>query len=617
MEKIKLQKAFAEGFIFYILSTLTVTIQFLFYLLDSPRLSMMDGGGWLFYVTAACSHAALWALIPYLMAMVVWLAFRRERAATIVHIVLAALLNLLAYIDGSVYSLYKFHINGFVLSLLFGEGNSEIFTFSFWLYLKMAGIVLGVFAANVLLRMLAGRCYARFHRCGFRPALAVLVLFALFSNLYHAYAAVAQKTSVVRSASCLPYYFPLTATTLMVKLGVVSPDDIVRIDFGNRQNATDLNYPIHPLQHHGQASRKNIVFIAIDSWNYRAFKPEVMPCISSFARKCSRFDSHLSSSNGTRGSIFGLFFSLSSIYWTDFEMSGIQPLLVDELLAQDYRIGIYPSATIVNPPFAKVLFSKVPHLRTHTEGQTVYDRDCRITADYLQALDTLADDTKPFFSFLFYDLAHGFELPKEKLHRFQPSWEFADYMKLNNDTDPTPFLNLYYNCLAEADSLVGCVLRKLEEKKLLDNTLVFLTGDHGQEFNENHKNYWGHGSNYSPAQTHIPFLVYRPGEEPRTYSHRTTHYDFAPTVMSEMLGVTNPPSDYSMGHLLTDTCSRNWHVVGDYLNYAFIVEKQTILEKRPAGYVEICDSALNPLEHYKVDTKGLNEAIRSLNRFYK
>lgn len=42
--------------------------------------------------------------------------------------------------------------------------------------------------------------------------------------------------------------------------------------------------------------------------------------------------------------------------------------------------------------------------------------------------------------------------------------------------------------------------------------------------------------------------------------------------MNKVLGVTNPPSDYSMGHLITDTCPRNWHIVGDNLNYAFIVE---------------------------------------------
>lgn len=116
----------------------------------------------------------------------------------------------------------------FVLNLLVGEGNSEIFTFSFWLYLKIAGVLVGIFAANTLLRILAGHCYTRFHRCGFRPILATLILFALFSNFYHAYAAVAQKTSVIRSAPCLPYYFPLTATRLMMKLGVVSSKDVIK-----------------------------------------------------------------------------------------------------------------------------------------------------------------------------------------------------------------------------------------------------------------------------------------------------------------------------------------------------------------------------------------------------
>lgn len=617
MEKTKLQKALGEGFIFYAFSTLTLSIQFLLYLLNSPRLSMMDAGGWLFYVTAACSHAALWMLIPYAVSAVAAVASRGGKAAAITHIILATLLNIAAYIDGSVYSLYKFHINGFVLSLFFGEGNSEIFTFGPVLYLKMAGVVLAALAANTLLRILAGRCHAHFRRCGLRPVVATLLLFTLFSHLYHAYSAVVQKTSVMRSASCLPYYFPLTATSLMIEAGVVPADKTARANLENRGKSTDIAYPIHPLTHHGRATGKNIVLIVIDSWNSRSFNSEVMPCLSRFAERCSKFESHLSSSNGTRGSIFGLFYSLPSVYWTDFETSGLQPLLIEELLAQGYRIGIHPSANIINPPFAKVLFSKVPHLRTHTEGETVYDRDCRITADCLQALDTADNDAKPFFSFLFYDLAHGFELPKEKLHRFRPSWEFADYMKLNNDTDPTPFLNLYNNCLAQVDSLAGRVLQKLEERQLLDNTLVIVTGDHGQEFNENHKNYWGHGSNYSPAQVRVPFLLYTPGKEPGIYRHRTTHYDLVPTLMAEVLGVSNPPSDYGMGHLLTDTCAREWHVVGSHLNYAFIVENNTILEKLPSGYIEICDSAMNPLDNYKIDPRKLDESIRSLNRFYK
>ena len=141
MQKIQLGKSLSEGFIFYAISTLTIAIQFLFYLIHSPRLAMMDVGGWMFYITAACSHAALWALIPYIVSLIVAITVRRHQAGAITHIILVSLLNILAYIDGSVYSLYKFHINGFVLNLLVGEGNSEIFTFSFWLYLKIAGVL--------------------------------------------------------------------------------------------------------------------------------------------------------------------------------------------------------------------------------------------------------------------------------------------------------------------------------------------------------------------------------------------------------------------------------------------------------------------------------------------
>ena len=56
MQKIQLEKSLSEGFIFYAISTLTIAIQFLFYLIHSPRLAMMDVGGWMFYITAACSH---------------------------------------------------------------------------------------------------------------------------------------------------------------------------------------------------------------------------------------------------------------------------------------------------------------------------------------------------------------------------------------------------------------------------------------------------------------------------------------------------------------------------------------------------------------------------------
>ena len=62
MQKIQLEKSLSEGFIFYAISTLTIAIQFLFYLIhQSP--ARHDGRGRLDVLyNAACSHAALWHL---------------------------------------------------------------------------------------------------------------------------------------------------------------------------------------------------------------------------------------------------------------------------------------------------------------------------------------------------------------------------------------------------------------------------------------------------------------------------------------------------------------------------------------------------------------------------
>ncbi|QQR94399.1 MAG: sulfatase-like hydrolase/transferase [Bacteroidota bacterium] len=94
---------------------------------------------------------------------------------------------------------------------------------------------------------------------------------------------------------------------------------------------------------------------------------------------------------------------------------------------------------------------------------------------------------KPFFGFLFYDSPHNYNLPYWLPHPFKPYWENVDHTVLNNDFDPVPFYNSYKNTVWFCDSLIQQVLSKLEEKNLLENTIVVITSDHGQEFNENKK----------------------------------------------------------------------------------------------------------------------------------
>ncbi len=383
----------------------------------------------------------------------------------------------------------------------------------------------------------------------------------------------------------------------------------------------DIQYPIKPLIADTLAKKPNIVLILIDSWNKRTFTPEVMPSLYKYAQENLWYDNHFGCSNGTRSSIFGLFFSAPSVYWDAFEAGNVSPVFIEELLRQGYHCQAYPSASMMSPPFFRVVFQNIPNLNITTEGETILEKDTNLTDNFIRDLKKNKESGTPFFSFLFYDLPHSFMLPEDHLNRFEPTWKYADYTALNNDMDPTPFFNLYKHCCYEDDRQLERVFKVLEEEGVADNTIVVITGDHGQEFNENKKNFWGHNGNFSQWQIAVPLVVSIPQSidtlTNAKFTHRTTHYDIIPTLMQKGLGIKNDIGDYSAGRLLNDTTPRNWHLVGSELNYAFIVEGDTILEKTAQGSLDVYDAQMNPVTDYNINPLEFNEAVKRMNMFMK
>lgn len=155
-----------QGFLFYAFSTILIAIQFGFYIVGSPVLDYMDFEGWVFFAASCVSHASQFALLPYLLGFLVLLC-RFPKTARVVQIVGVVLLCVLNYLNSQVYAIYHFHINGFVLSMVFGEGAGEIFNFDALLYLKEAGlfaivaaIVVGVWYLSHRVWLLRKKAYA-------------------------------------------------------------------------------------------------------------------------------------------------------------------------------------------------------------------------------------------------------------------------------------------------------------------------------------------------------------------------------------------------------------------------------------------------------------------------
>lgn len=610
-ENLKLVKI---GFLYYVCATVLLSAVFISYIWDTPLAQSLKFGDWAYFLPGALSQAALFSLVPFVLVLPFALVGKLKKLYAPIFITLATLMVLFFVVNGKIYTLYRFHFNEFVYDMLFGGAAGDVFSFDTMLYVKLGVEILLLVGVMIAIWFVCGFILKKTNYVAALPISIVLLFLLLFSHLYHAYSAVSKDPGVIRSALLIPYNAPLTANRLMFKLGVISKEDMTMNMGGG--NHSGLNYPLNPIEAKRDSLLKNIVLIVIDSWNKNAWTKEVFPNTWKFSEQCSKFEEHLSSGNGTTGSLIGMFFSLPANYKDNLDISGTQPVFINQLIESKYDVKVFASATLVHPPFGRMMFSNVPNLRIESEGKTNYDRDCDMTKDFIEYLD--GDHREPFFSFLFYDLAHGCEMPVERNQPFKPAWDYPDYLKLTNEMDPTPYWNLYRNSLYQIDSLIGCVLDKLKEKKLIDNTLVIITGDHGEEFNENKKNYWGHGSNFSPVQIRIPFLFFDANKKADTYHHRTTHYDIVPTLMKEYLGVRNPIEDFSVGHILTDSCNRDWHYVGDYGNYAFVMDDEMrVLEKEHSGFVEVFDSLVNPLDGYMYNTKDLNKKILELNRFYK
>ena len=613
------------SFLFYAISSLFLAVMFCTYMIGSPVLSSMDFEGWVFFIASAISHASMFMLIPYLLALPFHLLGWRKTAMW-VQGVLVSLLFILNFINEQVYAIYKFHLNGFVINMLTGPAAGDIFTFDAALYFKEICLLLLVVCLAVVSYMLSRYVYAKKQKAYALPIICTFVGCTLFAHLWNIYADFYQHRSVAKSARLLPYFFPTTSKSMMKNVfHLTPPDSYGQLDAF--EESEDIVYPVNPLKVETPDSLPNILVIMVDSWNRRCLTADNMPNTYAYAQQNEWYQNHVSSSNGTRGSVFGFFFGLPSYYWNSFDKAAVRPLFIDLLKKNNYDIQAFVSAGMEDPPFARVVFGHVKGIRAKSYGVNPYVNDNKATDEAIRAMQKhSAKRNQPFFYYVFLDLAHSFlGMPDDVNSVYSPAWSFADYAKLSNDMDPTPFFNLYRNCCHYDDVLIGKLLATLKQQGYADNTLVILVGDHAQEFNENKKNYWGHSSNYSLWQIGVPLIIHHPNSQhpspdthhPIAFTHRTTHYDVIPTIMHDYFGVQNPLSDYSLGSMLHDTVSRDWHFVGNDLNYAFIVGGDTILEHQGNGALDVYDSKMNDVQGYNIDAKKFNAAMQRVNRFYK
>jgi membrane-anchored protein YejM (alkaline phosphatase superfamily) len=482
------------------------------------------------------------------------------------------------------------------------------------MYLQAFGLVIGIALTVLLIGWGTWRWAQRTQPPALvRRTLLSAYLACLFGfHGVHMWADARGIESLLVQTDMLPVRYAATAKRFIRNLGIELKPSVLSAQI--RDSGSALAYPLQPVNCSRRAEAPNIVLIVIDSWRFDAFSERITPNIADFARKAAVFTEHYSGGNATRIGVFSLFYSIPGTYWHRVLNEKQGPVIIRELVDQEFDVQVFRSTPIFSPEFDRTVFVDVPNVRVRSDGSDSAEWDRDLTDDFKRFLGQRAAQ-QPFFAFLFYDAPHSFLFPKDYPLPFQPSLEHVNYFDLNRDSDPTPFYNRYLNSVHYDDSLVGEALAAIDAAGIAENTMIIITSDHGQEFNDNHDNFWGHNSNFSRFQTGVPFIWYQPGRPPALYQHRTSHFDVMPTLLREVLGCEVPFEQVSVGEPLFDPSPREVIVMSDYDEFA-IVEPDQVVAVRRSG-VSVFDSRYRPLRNSSVAPGVIAEALEQKQRFYK
>lgn len=494
-------------------------------------------------------------------------------------VVSSGLTALFFYANAQLHELYGIFVNGFVINLLITPGGLESLGGSDASNIGFALIALGflLFPATLLgvIHLLYLRRLNRpvLLRPFFKATVALLLLAMLADRAIYAYSDAFGQSKMLALSEDIPFYVGFTSRNLFRKLGF----EVAREKRLSMAKGNNLRYPLHDLQVKKPAAPYNIVWLAAESWRADTLTEDIMPATSRFATQAQRFTNHYSGGNGTRVGIFTMFTGIPGIYWDAFLKEHRGAAIIDVLKEQQYQMSFYTSAAFTYPEFDQSIFSQVPHEDLHQidESMENWQKDRLNVQQMLEFIEHRSHD-RPFFTFMFFESPHArYYFPPESVIR-RPYRDDINYATLSKEElagNITLIKNRYLNAVHHLDSQLARVFDYLRENDLLKNTIVIVTGDHGEEFMEH--GFWGHNSSFSEQQVRTPLVLWIPGEPPAVHDKLTSHMDIVATVMP-CLGVTNPLRDYTIGIDLLSGQQHEYLSLSDWSRMGYVNQSAKI-----------------------------------------
>lgn len=536
-----------------------------------------------------------------------------------------SLLQVLIYADRFIHDMYGFHINGFVWNLVWTRGGLESLGGSESTTLTFTLIILGIIlfqAALMAIVVAVPRMTAFLERhCVKRRLVMAAVCFIVataFERITYGVSIIRGYRPVLAASTSFPLYLPTRLTGIARIFGV----EAVRTKSAGLEHlAVNSAYPQNPIQRDKSVKPLNIVWLACESLRWDMVDAEIMPATYKLAQKGIWCRHHYSGGNGTRMGMFSMFYGLYGCFWFPIFEQQRSPVIMDVLHDAGYQMQMFTSASFTYPEFDRTIFVSVPAEKLH-EAQTIlpWKRDAENVTDLLEFIEK-RDPSKPFMTFMFFESPHArYHFPVESVIR-KPYLEDMNYATMDLKHDVQQIKNRYINACHYTDSQFARVIDYLEQHKLLDSTILIITGDHGEEFME--KGHWGHNNDFTEEQTRPAMVMWVPGGGHKELTRITSHLDIPPTVMKR-LGVTNPERDYSLGYDLLGDAARDFTVICDWNHVTYVdSDYKVVLPFNVFGFAEqrvtrSDDQPVTDLAQFEVnETKRMTRLMDDIKAFSK
>lgn len=552
---------------------------------------------WVFVGFGLVSSVGILGLIP---ALISWLSLRFMASANaqawVQGLAGAAFLSVMK-VDTVVYSLLRYHFfSSAVFNVAVTEGSADAVHLGghVWIPVILAVSLLTLVQFYVWRHLYRRRLNAPFKQASesifFRPAaLWAFVLLAVVSVEKSIYAAAEFEgdREVNYVSEVLPAYSQLRVSKFLPD--GLSGDQIQLTGIEVQEKGTPLAYPHAWPALDPQGDRPNVLFLVIDSWRRDALRPDAMPRLHALAQESKRFENHSAGGNGTRFGIFTMLYGLHGSYWFSALEQGRSPVMIDVLEEEGYDIEVYSSASMNFPEFRDCAWVEcLDDVNDDYPAEEPFERDLAVAEDFeaflvdRRAKRDRGEEPAPFFSFVLLDAAHQpYSYPGEG--PFQPTTEGIDYVELSHDRSPAlieRMFNRYLNAVHFTDGVAADLIETLRSTGELENTLVVVTGDHGEEFQES--SFWGHTSNFTPEQIAVPFFMLGNGLEPGLETRPTSHLDLPPTILELMGADPAQRSRWCLGkNLFNPPAERNLVVSG--WDHVGVITPELIFRMRIGG----------------------------------